>query len=207
MSAVYTCLVKLLTTFLLALVSLSANAQSYYVSNNPATVSNVVEVIQGNRFVVDIAEPHPLAGNITIFLVETYSPKVETPCVKESELGVQAKEYVAQQLDTAKNVKLTHYRKTSKGAVAGVSIDGRDLAEDLINKGFASEDYDYFTAYYCSAYKAMMRGWVSSDSTEEVVRAIFWFERSLELGGSTSTRTRAFEQLGWRNRDLSLIHI
>jgi len=201
-SAVYACLVKLLTTFLLALVSLSANAESYYVSNNPATVSNVVEVIQGHKFIVDIAEPHPLAGSVTIFLAETYSPKVETPCVKESELGMQAKEYVAQQLATAKNVKLTHYRKTSKGAIAGVSLDGWDLAEDLIKKGFASEDYDYFTAYYCSAYKAMMRGWVVTNNNEEVARAVFWLERSLELGGSNSTRTRAFEELGWKNQDL-----
>ena len=193
---------KLLATFLLLSAAFTSNAESYYVSNNPATVSNVVEVIHGHKFVVDIAEPHPLAGNITIFLAETYSPKVETPCVKESELGIQAKEYVAQQLATAKNIKLTHYKKTSKGAIAGVSLDGLDLGQNLIKKGLASEDYDYFTAYYCSAYKAMMRGWVNTNNKEEVVRAVFWLERSLELGGSTSTKVQALQNLGWRYKDL-----
>jgi len=200
MSAVYTCLVKLLTAFLLLFTSLSANAESYYVSNNPATVSNVVEVIQGHKFIVDIAEPHPLAGNITIFLAETYSPKVETPCVKESELGVQAKEYVVQQLATAKNIKLTHYRKTSKGAIAGVSLDGLDLGQNLIQKGLASEEYDYFKAYYCNADLAHQFG--HANKKESLSRAIFWFERSLVLGGVSHKRASVMFDMGGSYYDL-----
>jgi len=174
----YTCLVKLLTTFLLALVSLCANAESYYVSNNPATVSNVVEVIQGNRFVVDIAEPHPLAGNTTIFLAETYTPKSDDTCPNEIEQGVKVKEHISKQLTTANSIKLTHYRKTAKGAIARVSVNGSDLGEKLIEDGFASAEGWYWDSYYCDAYGARNRG-SEYRNQGDYPKALYWFARAL----------------------------
>ena len=118
-------------------------------SDSDPTVSKVIEVIQGDKFIVDIAEPHELAGtNINLNLRDIDAPDAIRSCPKQLELGIKVKDIVAQKLADASSIKLKNYRKTSKAVIAEVIVDGKDLGAELIGKGYASDEYGYWKAYF-----------------------------------------------------------
>ena len=150
-------------------------------SDSDPTVSKVIEVIQGDKFIVDIAEPHELAGtNINLNLRDIDAPDAIRSCPKQLELGIKVKDIVAQKLADASSIKLKNYRKTSKAVIAEVIVDGKDLGTELIGKGYASDEYGYWKAYFCSALTAMTTGNVNWRNGN-VDKAIFWYERAIFL--------------------------
>ena len=82
----------------------------------------------------------------------------------------------------ASSIKIKNFRKTSKAIIAQVIVDGKDLGTELIEKGYASDEYGHWKAYFCSALQAMTNGdsnW--KYSTVDVDKAIFWYERAIFL--------------------------
>ena len=160
-------------------------------SDDDPTVSKVIEVIQGDKFIVDIAEPHELAGNnINLILRDIDAPDATRSCPKQMELGTKVKDIVAQKLADATSIKLKNIRKTSKAVIAQVIIDGKDLGEELIAKGYASNEYGYWKAYICSSLTAYQSAdqYMFSDNFE---KAIFWYKRALEMDPDSSASSRS----------------
>jgi len=177
-------------------------------SDGDPTVSKIIEVIEGDRFIVDIAEPHELAGsNITLIVRDIDAPDTIKSCSKEIELGKKVKDIVTQKLEDASSIKLKNIRKTSKAVIAQVIVDGKDLGEELVANDYASKEYGYWKAYICSAVKAISAGeqylWA-----KDFEKAIFWLERGLVMDPDTNRRpgatyglSLAYKQLGMDHKD------
>jgi len=152
-------------------------------SDSDPTVSKVIEVIHGDTFIVDIAEPHELAGsNIKLIIRDANTPDATKSCSRQMELGIKVKDIVTQKLADASSIKLKNFRKTSTAVIAQVIMDGKDLGEELIAKGYASNEYGHWKAYFCSALQAMATGdsnW--KYGTVDFDKAIFWYERAIFL--------------------------
>ena len=163
-------------------------------SDSDPTVSKIIEVTHGDKLIVDIAEPHELAGTkIKVSLKDIDAPDATRSCPKQMELGLKVKDYVAQKLDNASSIKLTNFRKTNTKIIAQVIVDGVDLGEELVSKGYASEEYGYWKPYLCSALTAINTGDSYIDTDDE--KAIFWYERSLILDPDGSSNSRSLFRL------------
>ena len=149
-------------------------------SDSDPAVSKVIEVTHGDKLIVEIAEPHELAGsNIMVSLKDIDAPDATRSCPKQLELGLKVKDYVTQKLENAISIKLTNFRKTNTKIIAQVIVDGVDLGEELVSKGYASEEYGYWKPYFCSALSATNQADQYVDTDER--KAIFWYERSIIL--------------------------
>jgi endonuclease YncB( thermonuclease family) len=175
-------------------------------SDKDPTVSKIIEVIQGDRFIVDIAEPHELAGSgVTIFLKDIDAPDAIKSCPKQMELGEKVKGIVAQKLADAQSIKLKNFRKTNKGIRTQVIVDGKDLGEELISKGYASNEYGYWKAYICSSLTA----YLSAEQhmwNNDFDKAIFWYERAIVMEPNSTQRGKAEYHLNiaYKNLDDSI---
>ena len=171
-------------------------------SDKDPTVSKIIEVIQGDRFIVDIAEPHELAGSgVTIFLKDIDAPDAIKSCPKQMELGQKVKDIVAQKLADAQSIKLKNFRKTNKGIRTQVIVDGKDLGEELISKGYASNEWGYWKAYICSSLTA----YLSAEQhmwNKDFDKAIFWYERAIVMEPDSSQRGKAEFELNIAYRSL-----
>ena len=144
------------------------------------TISEVIEVSNGDRFIVNIAEPHELAGtNIKIGLKDIDAPDAIKSCPKQMEFGIEVRDYVAQKLENASSIKLTNYRKTNTKIIAQVIVDGIDLGDELVSKGYASREFGYWKPYFCNPYTAFGIGNQYRDIDPKM--AIFWYERAMGL--------------------------
>ena len=59
-------------------------------------------------------------------------------------------------------------------------MDGKDLGEELISKGYASNEYGYWKAYICSSLTA----YLSAEQhmwNNDFDKAIFWYERAIVM--------------------------
>ncbi len=149
-------------------------------SDSDPTISEVIEVTHGDKLIVDIAKPHELAGsNIKVSLKDIDAPDATRSCPKQMELGVKVKDYVSQKLKNASSIKLTNFRKTNTKIIAQVIVDGVDLGEELVSKGYASEEYGFWKPYFCSALSATNQADQYVDTDQK--KAIFWYERSIVL--------------------------
>jgi CubicO group peptidase (beta-lactamase class C family)/endonuclease YncB( thermonuclease family) len=158
----------------------TAVAKKVETSDSDPTVSKIIEVTHGDKLIVDIAEPHEFAGsNIKVSLKDIDAPDATRSCPKQMELGLKAKDYVAQKLEDASSIKLTNLRKTNTKIIAQVIVDGLDLGEELVSKGYASEEYGYWKPYFCSALSATNQADQYVDTDQK--KAIFWYERSIVL--------------------------
>ena len=76
-------------------------------SDSDPTVSKVIEVIQGDKFIVEIAEPHELAGtNINLNIRDVDAPDAVKSCPKQLEFGIKVKDIVS-------DTKITLTQKTN----------------------------------------------------------------------------------------------
>jgi len=181
----------------------SSSTKIVSTSDKDPTVSKIIEVIQGDRFIFDIAEPHELAGNnITIFLKDIDAPDAIKSCPKQMELGVKVKDIVTQKLADAQSIKLKNFRKTNKGIRTQVIVDGKDLGEELIAKGYASNEYGYWKAYICSSLTA----YLSAEQhmwNNDFEKAIFWYKRAIVMEPDSTNRGKAEYHLNiaYKNMD------
>jgi CubicO group peptidase (beta-lactamase class C family)/endonuclease YncB( thermonuclease family) len=115
------------------------------------TISEVIEVSNADKFIVNIAEPHELAGtNIKIGLKDIDAPDAIKSCPKQMEFGIEVRDYVSQKLENASSIKLTNYRKTNTKIIAEVIVDGVDLGDELVSKGYASREFGFWKPYFCN---------------------------------------------------------
>jgi endonuclease YncB( thermonuclease family) len=178
----------------------TAETPTVETSDSDPTVSKVIEVIQGDKFIVDIAEPHELAGtNINLNLRDVDAPDAVRSCPKQLEFGIKVKDIVTQKLADASSIKLKNYRKTSKAIIAQVFVDGKDLGAELVENGYASDEYGHWKAYFCSALHAIQAG-NQFQETGDYEKAIFWYERALVLDPDGSNNSQA-------TYDLSMIYM
>jgi endonuclease YncB( thermonuclease family) len=177
-------------------------------SDSDPTVSKVIEVTHGDKLIIDIAEPHELAGsNIKVSLKDIDAPDATRSCPKQLELGEEVRDYVAKKLKNASNIKLTNFRKTNTKIIAQVIVDGVDLGEELVSKGFASEEYGFWKPYFCSALSATNQADQYVDTDQK--KAIFWYERSIVLDPDGSKNqeshfllSKMYSNLGDNNKSL-----
>ena len=164
-------------------------------SDSDPTVSKVIEVTHADKLIVDIAESHELAGsNIKVSLKDIDAPDATRSCPKQLELGIEARDFVVQKLENASSIKLTNFRKTNTKIISQVIVDGVDLGEELVSKGYASEEYGYWKPYFCSALSATNQADQYRRDTDEK-KAIFWYERSIVLDPDGSNNSRSLFRL------------
>ena len=121
------------------------------------------------------------------------------------ELGQKVKDIVAQKLADAQSIKLKNFRKTNKGIRTQVIVDGKDLGEELISKGYASNEWGYWKAYICSSLTA----YLSAEQhmwNDDFDKAIFWYERAIVMEPDSTQRGKAEYHLNiaYRNLDDSI---
>ena len=104
------------------------------------TISQLVRVYDGDTFFVDVEGLHPIIGKeipIRILGVDTPEIKHRAKCDKEHELGMQARAFVEERLQSADKVELV---KISRGKyfriVADVIYDGQSIASEIIQAGY-----------------------------------------------------------------------
>jgi len=149
-------------------------------SASDPSISKVIEVIHGDKLIFNIAEPHELAGsNINVILKDIDAPDATKSCPEQMELGIEVRDYVAQKLEKASSIKLTNFRKTNTKIIAQVIVDGVDLGDELVSKGYASKEYGYWKPYFCNPYTAYGVGNQYRDIDPKT--AVFWYERAMEL--------------------------
>ena len=171
-------------------------------SDSDPTISRVIEVTHGDKLIVDIAEPHELAGsNIKISLKDIDAPDATRSCPKQMELGAKVRDFVEKKLENASSIKLTNFRKTNTKIISQVIVDGVDLGEELVSKGYASEEYGFWKPYFCSALSATNQAdqyHRDGDSN----KAIFWYERSIVLDPNGSKNQQSYFLLSKMYSDL-----
>ncbi|WP_416679176.1 thermonuclease family protein [Candidatus Pseudothioglobus sp. Uisw_016] len=159
-------------------------------SDSDPTVSKVIEVTHGDKFIVNIAEPHELAGNdIKVNLRDIDAPDATKSCPKQLELGIKVRDYVSKKLENASSITLVNFRKTNTKIIAHLIVDGKDLGDELVEMGYASEEYGFWKPYYCSALTAVQAGQQLFNQDPE--KALFWLERSLVLDPEGSNNTKS----------------
>jgi len=159
-------------------------------SDSDPTVSKVIEVTHGDKFIVNIAEPHELAGNdIKVNLRDIDAPDATRSCPKQLELGIKVRDYVSKKLKNASSITLVDFRKTNTKIIAHLIVDGKDLGDELVEMGYASEEYGFWKPYFCSALTAVQAGQQLFNQDPEM--ALFWLERSLVLDPEGSNNTKS----------------
>jgi len=169
-------------------------------SDDDPTVSKVIEVIQGDKFIVDISEPHELAGsNIKLFLRDIDAADATKSCNAELENSLKVKDFVTQKLRDASTIKLTNFKQTNTAVLANVIVDGTDLGEELIAKGYASKEYGYWKAYFCNPMKTRAIGnqyaGYGTGSEVDFDKAIFWLERTIFLSPNDHQNAKTIYRL------------
>ncbi len=102
-------------------------------------VSNVISVYDGDTFRVNIDSLPPIVGeNISIRLNGVDTPEIQGKCQYETDLAIEARDFVRNKLANAKEIKLA---KIERGkyfrVVAKVLIDGVSLEQELLDHGLA----------------------------------------------------------------------
>lgn len=103
----------------------------------------VLRIYDGDTLFVTIPNVHPLLGkNIGVRVRSIDTPEISTKDPCEKRMGFFAKKQVVDLLSKAKRVDLLNVsREKYFRILADVTIDGRPLAQYLLNKGLA---YEYF---------------------------------------------------------------
>ena len=103
------------------------------------TISQLVRVYDGDTFFVDVEGLHDIIGKevkIRIRGVDTPEIKQHAKCDKEHQLGMRARAFVEERLQSADKIELV---KISRGKyfriVADVIYDGKSIAPEIIQAG------------------------------------------------------------------------
>lgn len=118
---------------LLSLAVLYASAET------PLVIEKVVRVYDGDTFYANLKDVHPLLGHeigIRVEGVDTPEIRGSSKCVKQ--MAYAARDFVKNLFNEAKTIEL---RNCGRGKyfriIADVYVDGKNLADLLINAGYA----------------------------------------------------------------------
>jgi hypothetical protein len=126
------------------------------------------------------------------------------------EFGIKVRDYVSKRLSKASSIKLTNIRKTNTKLIAQVIVDGKDLGAELVEMGYASEEYGFWKPYYCSALTAVQAGQQLFDKDPDM--SVFWLERSMVLDPEGSNNSKStfllhiqYERLGDEKKSIDYL--
>lgn len=95
-------------------------------------------VIDGDTIKVPTGAVTGLPSIISVRFYGVNAPEIHGKCDKEKALAQAAKTYVTNRLKAAKTITITYVRQDKYARVDGkVTLDGQDLAADLIKNGYA----------------------------------------------------------------------
>lgn len=105
----------------------------------PAAAAYDVRVIDGDTVNVPAGAVRGLPKRFSVRLIGVNAPESKGKCEKERQLAEAAKLYVRDRLANGKRIKYQFVRWDKYGGrVDGrITIDGKDLAADLVSGGFA----------------------------------------------------------------------
>lgn len=103
------------------------------------TVDTVKRVHDGDTFIVDIADVHPIIGKgISIRIKGIDSPEITDHRPEVKELAIKAREYVKTRLAESSRIELNNIGRDKYFRIlADVYLDGANLAEELLEEGLA----------------------------------------------------------------------
>lgn len=103
------------------------------------TVSKVCRVHDGDTFIVDISGVHPLIGSeISVRIHKIDTPEITDKREDVKKLALQARDYVKERLSQSTVIELHNISRDKYFRIlADVSVDGRDLAQELLELGLA----------------------------------------------------------------------
>lgn len=104
------------------------------------TVETVKRVHDGDTFIVDIADVHPIIGKgISIRIQGIDAPEITDPRPEVKALAIEAREYVKARLSSGSRIELNHIGRDKYFRIlADVYVDGANLAEELLEQGLAA---------------------------------------------------------------------
>ncbi len=106
------------------------------VSAYPADIG--ARVIDGDTIKVPMTAVVGIPPIVSVRFLGVNAPEIHGKCDKEKQLAQAAKAYVTQRLKAAKSVTITFVQWDKYARVdAKVSLDGVDLATDLVKNGYA----------------------------------------------------------------------
>jgi len=162
-----------------------------------ANISKIVEIIQGDKFIVNISEPHEFAGDsINLSLRDIKAPDAIKSCSRQLEFGAKVKEFVVQKLANATSIKLINIKKTNTKILAQMLVDGKDLGQELLEKGYASDNYSYWKIYFCS-HMAAANTAQTHMTLGDNENAIFWYKRSIFLSPNDTSVPKNTLKISW----------
>lgn len=99
----------------------------------------VVSVYDGDTFKIRIRMDPPLAKTISIRVLRMDTPELNSSVKWEKKLAVEARDYLKKRLKKARSIKLKQVKWDKYGGrmLAVVIINGRCIAEQMINEGLA----------------------------------------------------------------------
>jgi endonuclease YncB( thermonuclease family) len=108
-------------------------------SYGDVTVSEVTRIDDAISFYVNIEGYPPIIGRqVAVRISGVDAPEIESNCKSEKDKAIEAKQFTADSLSAAKTVEL---RNIERGVyfriLAEVYVDGKNLAENLIQSGHA----------------------------------------------------------------------
>lgn len=129
----------LLFLFFCVILPLGAAQKEY----GELVIDEVVSVIDGDTFKVNIEDIHPLVGDqISIRIKGIDTPERRSSDVHVRELAAKAKQFLESILQNAEHIELHHVKRGKYfRIVADVYADGRNVGEMLIDAGLA-KPYD-----------------------------------------------------------------
>jgi micrococcal nuclease len=106
-------------------------------------VQKVDRVHDGDTFIVEIADVHPLMGTqVSVRINGIDTPEITDKREEVKWLAIQARDYVAKRLEGAQSIELLNVQRDKYFRIlADVLVDGVNLAEELVEKGLAKR-YD-----------------------------------------------------------------
>jgi micrococcal nuclease len=121
--------------FLLSLLPALAAAKSY----GSAVVDEVTSIYDGDTFRVTIRNwPAVVGERVPVRVLGIDAPELRGKCQQEKERARAAKQFTVAALRGAKRIELQQIERGKYfRLLARVSVDGRDLGEQLIERGLA----------------------------------------------------------------------
>ncbi len=106
-------------------------------------VNKVCRVHDGDTFIVDIANVHPIIGEqISIRIAKIDAPEVTDKREEIKKLALTAKEYLKNRLENARRIDLINIQRDKYFRIlADVFVDGENVAAELVAEGLA-KPYD-----------------------------------------------------------------
>jgi len=140
-----------LIAWVLLLFPVMLSAANY--GNIMLTKGDVLSVINGHTFIVDIQQWQPVVGkNIEIRLRDISTPNIDGACEQETALAVDAKNFVHKLLKNADTIILQDIGRDPNQfrLIADVTVDGVELGSEILEAELGRHSEDAEVQGWCT---------------------------------------------------------